>query len=157
MILAVLKTILSVARGLFAEALEIAAVIWAKAGRLIATVLAVILACVALVQCGEVRTLQRANGELWAERNRLSADLATCQGNVRGLEADLADQSARVQALGAESARRLAEAEKAVQRAAQGRQEAERRASALIAASKGSAPVCDRLLALDKLILEQAR
>ena len=157
MILAVLKTALSFAGGLFAEALEIAAVIWAKAGRLIATVLAVILACVALVQCGEVRTLQKANGELWEERNRLAGDLETCRGNVKGLKTALADQSARVEALGAESARRLADAEKAVQRAAQGRQEAERRASALLAASKGSAPVCDRLLALDKMILEQAR
>ena len=157
MILAVLKTILSVTGGLLAEAIEIAAVIWAKAGRLIATVLAVGLGCLVLVQCGEIKTLRTDNLDLQGQRNDLTDRLAICRGSVTGLQTALDDQSARVRAIGAESARRLAQADEAVQRAAQGRQEAERRASAAIAASKGSAPVCDRLLALDALILENAR
>lgn len=157
MILAILKTLGSIAAGLFADALELLAVIWAKAGRLIATVLAIGLGCLALVQCGEIKTLQNAHGELVDERNDLTERLTTCRGSVTGLQTALDDQSARVRAIGEESARRLAQADEAVQRAAQGRQEAERRASAAIAASTGSAPVCDRLLALDALILENAR
>lgn len=157
MILAILKTLLSFAGGLFADALELLVAIWSKAGRAIATVLAVGLGCLALVQCGEIKTLQNAHGELVDEREDLTARLATCRASADILQTALDDQSARVRAIGAESARRLAQADEAVQRAAQGRQEAERRASAAIAASKSSAPACDRLLALDALILENAR
>jgi hypothetical protein len=157
MILAILKTLGSFAGGLIADALELLVAIWSKAGRAIATVLAIGLGCLVLVQCGEIKTLRTDNLDLQGQRNDLTDRLATCQGSVTGLQSALDDQSARVRAIGEESARRLVQADKAVQRAAQGRQEAERRASAAIAASKGSAPVCDRLLALDALILENAR
>ena len=157
MILAILKTLGSLAGGLFADALDLLTAIWSKAGRAIATVLAIGLGCLVLVQCGEIKTLQKAHGELVDEREALTDRLAICQANAATLQSALDDQSAHVRAIGEESARRIAQADKAVQRAAQGRQDAERRASAAIAASKGSAPVCDRLLALDALILENAR
>ena len=157
MILAILKTLLSFAGGLLADALELAAVIWSKAGRLIATVLAVGLGCLALVQCGEIKTLRTDNLDLQGQRNDLTDRLDACQANSQRLETALAEQSAAVDALGAESAQRLARANEAVQRAARGRQEAERRAAALMAAANGPAPVCERLLDLDAMILEQAR
>lgn len=76
MTLAVLKTLLSVAAGLFAEISQTLAAIWSKAGRIIATVLAVGLACLALVQCGEINSLQKSNGELWAWKTaRQEADV----------------------------------------------------------------------------------
>lgn len=153
MISAALRTLISVAGGL----LDILGAVWASAGREVAAAAAVALACVTLVQCGEIGALQKAHGKLVDEREGLAARLATCRASADVLQAALDDQSARVRAMGDESARRIAEADQAVQRAAQGRQEAERRAAAAIAASRGPAPVCDRLLALDALILEQAQ
>lgn len=137
MILAVLKTILSVTGGLLAEAIEIAAVIWAKAGRLIATVLAVGLGCLVLVQCGEIKTLRTDNLDLQGQRNDLTDRLAICRGSVTGLQTALDDQSARVRAIGEESARRIDQSRKALSEAQEGRQEAEARARRLLTAPAG--------------------
>ena len=137
MILAILKTFGSLAGGLFADALELLVAIWSKAGRAIATVLAIGLGCLALVQCGEIKTLQNAHGELVDEREDLTARLATCRASADILQAALDDQSARVRAIGEESARRIDQSRKALSEAQEGRQEAEARARRLLTAPAG--------------------
>lgn len=137
MILATLKTLGSIAGGLFADALELLVVIWSKAGRAIATVLAVGLGCLALVQCGEIKTLQNAHGELVDEREDLTARLATCRASADILQTALDDQSARVRAIGEESARRIDQSRKALSEAQESRQEAEARARRLLTAPAG--------------------
>jgi hypothetical protein len=137
MILAILKTLLSFAGGLIADALELLVVIWSKAGRAIATVLAIGLGCLVLVQCGEIKTLRTDNLDLQGQRNDLTDRLAICRGNVTGLQTALDDQSARVRAIGEESARRIDQSRKALSEAQESRQEAEARARRLLTAPAG--------------------
>ena len=125
------------AAAVLAEAVSVLAAVWSRAGRAVATLAAVGLGCLALVQCGEVRSLQKANGELWAERNALTEDLRTCRAGRDAALQSLNEQNAAVAALRDESARRIDQSAKALQQAQEGRQEAEARAKRLMAAPVG--------------------
>ena len=137
MILAILKTLLSFAGGLIADALELLVVIWSKAGRAIATVLAIGLGCLVLVQCGEINELQKRNGVLWSAYEGNRTALETCRTSVETQAAEIEHQNAKVAAIGEESARRLDQSRKALSEAQEGRQEAEARARRLLTAPAG--------------------
>lgn len=64
--IALVRTALSFTLGVLSEVAHLLLIVWREHGRLVATVLAALLACLALVQCGEINSLQKANGKLWA-------------------------------------------------------------------------------------------
>lgn len=153
---AALRSGMSFGFGLLLEVGRLLALAWQHAGRAIATILAIGLGCLALVQCGEIKTLQAAHGELVDERDRLSDDLATCRGSVEGLMTSLNDQNARVAAISAESARRLAASEKALGEAERGRASAVERASRLLEPTAG-ADACARAYSAMEAVKEDLR
>jgi len=74
-IIAAGRSALSFALSVLAEVANLLLMVWRNYGRIVATILALALACLALVQCGEINSLQKANGELWAWKNaRVEAD-----------------------------------------------------------------------------------
>lgn len=134
---ALLRTCFSILFGALADLLDLAGDLWSRHGRILATIAAVALACLALVQCGEIKTLRADNLDLQAQRDTLTTERDQCRDARKALMQSLDEQNARVAALGAESARRLEEARDALGKAQEGRARAEERARRLMAAPAG--------------------
>lgn len=155
-LIAALRSGASFALGLLAELADLALVVWQKAGRILATIAAVALACFALVQCGEIKTLRADNLDLQAQRDALTTERDQCRDARDALMQSLDDQNARVAALGAESARRLAEARDALGKAQEGRARAEERARRLMEAPAG-VDACARAYSAFEAVKEDIR
>lgn len=88
-----------------------------------------------------------------AELKVAEANLATCQGNRKALEASLDAQNEAVAALGRESEARVAESRKQAQAAEKSALARQARASVILKASRGGLDACS---AADRLILQEA-
>jgi len=153
-LIAALRSGASFALSLLAELADLALVVWQKAGRVLATIAAVALACLALVQCGEIKTLRADNLDLQAQRDTLTTERDQCRAGREALQRSLDEQNAEVAALGAESARRLAEARDALGKAQEGRARAEEQARRLMEAPAAGVDACATMEAVDELVLE---
>lgn len=81
-------------------------------------------------------------------------DLTRAKDNVAVCEAGLADQNSAYEALAKESARRLAEAKKQLETAQKARRSAEARAAVLLSKPINGSTLEQRVLEVDKQVLE---
>lgn len=110
----------------------------------IASVVAVVLACLLLAQCSATHAAASRADKAESARRAAQANYDQCVANGKALTAAIDAQSARVRAVAEESAQRLAEAEDGLQQALRGRQDAEKRAARLLGQPPAGIDACAR-------------